>query len=104
MVCGIHQSDIGTLIQIQIVDCDGAAVDISGATTKQMVFKKPSGATLTVNADFVNPPGTDGLIKYMILDGDFSEVGTYKIQGVVTVGGYIWHSNFESFRVYRNIS
>jgi hypothetical protein len=103
MVCGIHQSDIGTLIQIQVVDCDGTAVDISGATAKQMVFKKPSGTTLTVSADFVNT-GTDGLIKYMIADGDFSEVGTYKVQGVVTVGAYIWHSNFESFRVYRNIA
>jgi hypothetical protein len=86
-----------------VVDCDGTAVDISGATAKQMVFKKPSGTTLTVSADFVNT-GTDGLIKYMIVDGDFSEVGTYKAQAIVTVGGYIWHSNFESFRVYRNLN
>ena len=103
MTCGIHQNDIGTLIQIQVVDCDGTAVDISGATAKQMVFKKPSGATLTVNADFVNT-GVDGLLKYMIVSGDLSEIGTWKVQAIVIVGGYIWHSNFESFRVYRNIA
>ena len=102
MTCGIHQSDVGTEIRIQIVDHDGTAVDISAATTKQMVFKKPSGASLTVNAAFVTT-GVDGLIKYIIQSGDFSEVGTWKVQSIVTVGAFVWHSNFESFKVLRNL-
>jgi hypothetical protein len=102
MTCGIHQSDIGTLIQIQIVDCDSVPVDISGATAKQMVLKKPNGESLIVSADFVNT-GTDGLIKYMIQSGDLDQIGTWKIQGIVTIGAYVWHSNFESFKVLRNL-
>ena len=99
----IHQNDIGTEIRVKVVDGDGVVVDISTATAKQIVFKKPSGATLTVNAAFVTT-GVDGLLKYVIVSGDISEVGTWKVQAVVTIGTYVWHSNFESFRVYRNLS
>jgi hypothetical protein len=102
MTCGIHQSDIGTLIQIQVVDCDGTAVDISGATAKQMVLKKPNGESLTVNVDFVTT-GVDGLVKYVIQSGDLDQVGSWKVQAIITVGAFIWHSNFESFKVLRNL-
>jgi len=102
VTCGIHQNDIGTTIKVQISDCNDTAIDISAADVKQIVFKKPSGASLTKTANFTTT-GVDGLIEYVVAAGDFDEVGTYKIEAVVTVGSYIWHSNFESFRVYRNL-
>jgi hypothetical protein len=102
VTCGIHQNDIGTEIRVKIVDCNGGAIDISGADLKQIIFKLPSGSSLTKTADFFTD-GKDGLIKYIIADGDLNEVGVHKIQGIVTVGAYIWHSNFESFKVLRNL-
>ena len=102
MTCGIHQDDIGTEIKVQFVDCSEVPIDISLASTIQIVLKKPSGASLTKNATFLTD-GTDGIIYYTIIAGDLDEVGTWKIQGIVTIGSYIWHSNFESFKVLRNL-
>lgn len=102
MTCGIHKDDIGTTIIVTVCDCNSAAIDISTADTKQIIFKKPSGANLTKDADFVTD-GNDGKIQYIIQEGDIDEVGTWKIQGIVTIGAYTWHSNFESFKVHRNL-
>jgi hypothetical protein len=102
MTCGIHQNDIGTEIRVQINDCNNAAIDISMADSKVIVFKKPNGDSISRNATFVTN-GSDGLLYYIIADGDLTEVGTYKVQAIVTVGAYVWHSQFESFRVYRNL-
>jgi len=102
MTCGIHQNDIGTVIKIQINDCNDSAIDISTATSKQIVFKKPSGATLTKTAGFFTD-GTDGIISYTIASGDFDEIGSWKVQAIVVVGAYTWHSSFESFKVHRNL-
>ena len=42
MTCAIHQNDIGKVIKIQISYCDNNAINISTATTKQILFKKPN--------------------------------------------------------------
>jgi hypothetical protein len=102
MTCGIHQNDIGTIIQVQISDCNGSAIDISAATSKEIVFKKPNGALVTKIATFVTD-GTDGKMKYVIVDGDLDQVGSWKVQGIVAVGSYVWHSSFETFKVHRNL-
>jgi len=102
MSCGIHQNDIGTTLVVTIVDCNDSAIDISTADSMQIILKKPSGTNLTKTASFTTD-GSDGKIQYVIADGDMDEIGTWKIQGVVTIGAYTWHSNFESFKVYRNL-
>ena len=102
MTCGIHQNDIGTVIKVQISDCSDVAIDVSAADTKQIVFKKPSGELVTKTASFFTD-GTDGIISYTIISGDLSEIGTWKVQGIVTIGSNTWHSSFESFKVYRNL-
>jgi hypothetical protein len=102
MACGIHQNDIGTEIRVQIVDCNNVAVDISLASNMQILFKKPSGSLLTKSATFVTD-GSDGYIYYTIADGDLDEIGSWKVQAIVTLGSYIWHSSFESFKVHRNL-
>ena len=103
MTCAIHQNDIGTTIKVKIVDCSNNAVDISSAGTMQIVFKKPSGTTLTKTASFFTD-GTDGIILCIIADGDLDEVGSWKLQSIVIIGTYVWHSSFESFKVHRNLS
>ena len=103
MSCGIHQNDIGTTLQVTIVNCNSVAVDISSADALQIVLKKPGGTAVTKTASFYTD-GSDGIITYTIVSGDLDEVGTWKLQAVVTIGTNVWHSEFESFRVYRNLA
>ena len=102
MSCGTHINNIGTDFQVTITDCNGSALDISDATTKNIIFKKPSGTVLTKTALFVND-GSDGLLRYISVSGDINELGTWKIQADVTTPDGVWRSNFESFKVYRNL-
>ena len=47
--------------------------------------------------------GTDGKIKYTSVDGDFNEVGTWRIQAKVVMGGGTFRSDVGTFRVYENL-
>ena len=98
----IHQNDIGTEFQVTILDNDDNALDISDATALAIVLKGPDGTSSSKTATFVNT-GTDGLITYTAVSGDLGLIGTWKIQGIVTVGTNIWYSNIESFKVHRNL-
>lgn len=97
----IHQNDIGTAFTITIQD-GTTAVDISTATTKKIVFKKPSGTKLTYDTAFVSD-GTDGKIKYNVVAGDLDEVGTYKLQSYVVISDGTFYTDITSFKVYRNL-
>ncbi len=97
----IHQNDIGTKFLVTIKDGD-SAVDISGASTKQIIIKKPSGTNLTNAASF-NSDGTDGKIYYNALSGDLDETGTYKIQGKVVIASGTFYTDIQSFKVHRNL-
>ena len=97
----IHQNDIGTAFTITIQD-GTTAVDISTATTKKIVFKKPSCTKLTYDTAFVSD-GTDGKIKYNVVAGDLDEVGTYKLQSYVVISDGTFYTDITSFKVYRNL-
>ena len=97
----IHQNDIGTAFTITIQD-GTTAVDISTATTKKIVFKKPSGTKLTYDTAFVSD-GTDGKIKYNAVADDLDEIGTYKLQSYVIISDGTFYTDITSFKVYRNL-
>ena len=98
----IHRNDIGTVFKVTIQDST-TAVDISTATTKQMVFKKPSGSKLTKDANFLTD-GTDGVITYTTVDGDLGEEGMWKLQGyIVLSGGNTFYTDIHTFKIYRNL-
>jgi hypothetical protein len=98
----VHLNDIGTIFELTIVDQDEAVVDISSATTKEIVFLKSDGTTLTKTASLVNT-GTDGKMKYASIAGDLDVVGNWSAQGVVTIGTGTWHSEELQFIVHRNL-
>ena len=102
MTAEIHENDIGTQFQVTITGPAGNAVNISGATDKRIIFKKPSGATVSQTADFLNT-GTDGIIKYVSASGDLTPVGSWKIQAYVNTPSGEWHSTFKTFKVHRNL-
>lgn len=97
----VHQSDVGTVFELTIVDQDSAVVDISTAT-RQILFEKPSGATLTKTAALVTD-GTDGKMKYVTIAGDLTPAGFWFVQGVVTIGLNTWHTDALAFTVLPNL-
>ncbi len=97
----IHKDDIGTLFKCTIKD-GNTIVDVSSVTTKQLIFKKPSGALLTKAASFFTD-GTDGIITYASASGDLNEVGTWRLQGFVDFGSTEFKSDIQRFKVHKNL-
>ena len=98
----IHKGDIGTQFTVTVQD-GTTVVDISTASTKQLIFKKPGGTILTKSTSFVTE-GTDGKMQYVSVDGDLSDDGVWKMQGKVIIGGNTFSTDITSFKVYRNLS
>ncbi len=97
----IHKSDIGTVFEITIKD-GSAVVDISGATTKNILFKPPT-ATLLTKAGVFSTDGTDGKIKYTTISGDLSESGVWQVQAHIVTPAGEWKSDIIKFSVYDNL-
>lgn len=101
----VHYNDIGTVILVTVKDCvsgTSTALNVSGASALQLILQSPSGSSTTKTAS-LNTDGTDGKIKYTSVDGDFGEVGTWKIQAKVVIGGGTFRSDIGTFRVYENL-
>ena len=98
----IHKGDIGTQFTVTVQD-GTTVVDISTASTKQLIFKKPGGTILTKSTSFVTD-GTDGKMQYVSVDGDLSDDGVWKMQGKVIIGGNTFSTDITSFKVYKNLS
>lgn len=93
----IRKNDIGTLFKVTIND-GSATKDISYATTKQFIFKKPDGTIKTVTAGFYTD-GTDGLLSYTTVSGDLDSVGLWKLQARVASTNNDKRTDVASFRV-----
>jgi hypothetical protein len=98
----IHVNDIGTSFIATVKNEDDEVEDISAASAMTFTFKKPSGDTLTVDADFYTD-GTDGKMSYISESTDIDEEGNWSLQGVVTIGTSVYHTSIYKFRVYGNL-
>jgi hypothetical protein len=97
----IHKNDIGTVFEITIKD-GPLVIDISGATTKNILLKPPTGTLLTKAGVFVTD-GTDGKIKYTTISGDLSEVGVWQVQGHIATPDGEWKSDILNVSVHDNL-
>ena len=97
----IHVNDVGTRLIITIKE-SGSAVDISSATSLQIVIKSPDTTTSTKNASLYTD-GTDGKITYILTSGDVSVSGRYKIQAIVQIDGGTYYSSIYTFKVHCNL-
>ena len=88
------------LLQVKIVD-NGAAVDISGATTKNIILTDPSGNSSDNTADFATD-GSDGVIEFQCVAGTLDEVGRWKIQGECDDSTTFWKGLVDTFFVAKN--
>jgi hypothetical protein len=98
----IMVNDIGTIFQITVKDEDCGIVDLSTASTKQIIFRKPDGTLLTKSASFVNS-GDDGKIKWVSVSGDLDLPGMYRVQAYIVIGSTQFRTNVGEFKVFNNI-
>lgn len=89
---------VGVKFQATLVDQDGTALDISGATTKEILFLAPDGGTLSKAATF-GSDGTDGVMYYLTVAADLDEVGSWQWQAHVVTASAEWWSEIATVRV-----
>lgn len=101
--CGkeIRVGDIGTVFEVTLYDCD-QIVDVSGATTKEIIFLKPDNTKVVKTAVF-KTDGTDGIIQYVTIQDDLDQQDKWKLQGHVVLPTGEWHTDIVSFKVYTNL-
>lgn len=98
----VQESTIGVLIEYTVLDTDGDALDISGATTKKLVFKKPNGVVITKDADYVTD-GADGKLQYASIAGDLLPSGLWTVQAYLVRSGLDGRTEVGQFRVLKNL-
>jgi len=97
----IHVGDIGTVITLDVYD-RAVAVDISAATTAQIIFEGPDGTATAVDA-VLGPANYQ--MYYTTLAGTFPTAGEWSKQGYVEFGGGTsgWHTDVIRFPVFPNL-
>lgn len=98
----IHVGDVGTAIRATIKDEDDVVVDVSAATTKQLIFEKSDCTEVTKTATFYTD-GTDGIIQYVTESGFLTVAGVWRVQAYIVLPGGEWKSDIYEFRVHKNI-
>ncbi len=99
----IHKGDIGTIIELTIKD-GTIIVDISGATTKQIFFRKPDETTVLTKTGTLTTDGTDGKVRYTTISGDLDEVGVWQVQAHVITPAGEWRSDIKDMSVHDNLA
>ena len=101
-----HVNDIGTIFRVTVFAATSTGTstvaDISTASTKQIVFSRPDGTTLTKTAVFTTD-GEDGDIQYLSVDGDLNMAGTWHLQVYIVTPAGEWRTDVGHFRVYENL-
>jgi len=91
----------GLIIELTIMG-KGKAVDISSATTKQIIIKPPIGDNITKTATF-SSDGTDGKLRCVTVDDDLGIAGNYQTQAYVELINFTGFSSITSFQVVDNL-
>lgn len=98
----IQENAVGANIEYTVLDANGDPKDISTATIKKLIFKKPNGVTLEKTADFTNT-GSDGKLKITSIDGDLQPYGIFQVQALLTIGTFNSRTKTDTFPVERNV-
>ena len=98
----IQVNAINLIVELEIRE-GYSALDISSASTKQIIIKKPDDSVITNTTGF-STDGKDGLIYYKTVTGDLSVSGTYEVQGYIVMATFTGYSTINTFEVYDNLS
>lgn len=99
----IYVTDYGVPHEITITR-NGAAADISDATSMDLRYKRPDGSTLDVTPAFKSD-GTDGVIVYTFQAGDIEagDYGTWKFQANIVTASSGRHTAHGTLEVGSNL-
>ena len=103
MATQIHHLDVGTRVKVKIVDENSNFIDISSASELLLLFKKPGIDTPVQKTASFMTDGTDGWVEYVMQADDLDTIGTWKIQGRVTLPTGVWSSTIKTFKVFKNL-
>lgn len=96
--------NVGTVIQVPVVDENGDAIDISNATLRRILLLKPNRELLTKTA-LLTTNGVDGYMEYHTVAGDLDLLGRWTVQAYVEFAdGDHWHGDIGAFQVGRVLS
>lgn len=98
----IHVADIGTIMEATILDENEDVVDISGATTKNFLVKKPDDTTTTWTGTFTTD-GTDGKFRFASIAGTFDQEGEWSLQGRIVLPAWDGRTDWYDFLVHPNV-
>jgi hypothetical protein len=98
----IHLQDIGTVFEVTLLD-GVDIVDLTGASAQSIVFLLPDKSVVTKTSVF-KTNGTDGIIQYVTLADDLSQIGKWKLQAVVVLPTGTWSSDISEFKVHDNLT
>jgi hypothetical protein len=90
-------------LEIELAIKEGyATLDVSQATIKKIIIKKPDGSATINDAQF-GTTGTDGIITYQTQSGDLNLVGTYSVQAYLEMDTFKGYSTVTTFAVSANL-
>jgi hypothetical protein len=93
----VRSGAIGVVITLTVEE-DGAVMNLSSATMKNIDLRQPNGDVVTYPASFVTN-GTDGKVTATTADGDLDQLGRYHASAHLTISGWTDHSSRLSFNV-----
>jgi hypothetical protein len=101
-----HQfDDVGIVFEAELLANPATALplDISAATTLELLFQTPDGVLKTKTA-VLSTDGTDGKLRYITVASDLDKIGTWRWQAHVAGPGYDLHSAVRTFAVLDNLT
>lgn len=102
MSAEIHLNDIGTSFNVTVYNETDTIVNLSGALVTNLLFTQPDNVLITKSGELIND-GVSGVMRYVTISGDLSQIGIWQIQGYVELGSSAMYTNVSSFRVYNNL-
>ncbi len=97
----IHMLDIGTVLTVTVKD-GTSIVDISAATTHDIILGRPDCTSVTKTGTFTTD-GSNGKIYYTTIANDLNQIGWWKIQAYIIGSSGTWKSDVGNFEVHKNI-
>lgn len=99
-VQSLQASDQGIRLIVQVINGAQAAVNIRAATTKTIKLMRPDGSTYDAAASLLSN-GMDGKMYFLssAVAPPYDEVGEWKVQAKVVIGGVAQSTQWSSFLV-----
>ena len=102
MSAELHVGDFGTVLTFTFLDETSTAVDLTGLTTREIIFRKPNGERLSKTPSLTSD-GTDGKVTYTVASGDFDTKGMWQIQGRAANANSNYYSDIHSVKIFDNV-